>query len=46
MDTGDDEMLHVIKESFQLLFTKKTFEPLFAEPYHLHFDEVEITRRS
>jgi hypothetical protein len=33
MDTGDDEMLHVIKESFQLLFTKKTFEPLFAEPY-------------
>ncbi|XP_046647228.1 uncharacterized protein LOC124337179 isoform X2 [Daphnia pulicaria] len=33
MDTGDDEMLHVIKESFQLLFSKKTFEPLFAEPY-------------
>lgn len=33
MDTGDDEMLHVIKESFQLLFTKKPFEPLSAEPY-------------
>ena len=29
----DDNMLNIIKESFQLLFTKKTFEPLFAEPY-------------
>jgi hypothetical protein len=38
----DDNMLNITKESFLLLFSRKTCEPLFAEPYVYILMKLEL----